>query len=91
LKFFENGQETVDFINSFEEKNRLVLLTDYELRKQELNGLSVIEESAVDNTKTVLVTGIYNRKEIQEKAESSGVKILPKSLVEDVEIVLADI
>jgi hypothetical protein len=35
------------------------------------------------------VTGIYNRKEIQEKAESSGVKILPKSLMEDIEIVLS--
>jgi two-component sensor histidine kinase len=91
LKFFENGQETVDFINSFEENDRLVLLTDYELRKQELNGLSVIEESAVGSAKTILVTGIYNRKGIQEKAELSGVKILPKSLVEDVEIVLADI
>jgi PAS domain S-box-containing protein len=91
LKFFENGQATVDFINSFEEKDRLVLLTDYELRKQELNGLSVIEESAVDSAKTILVTGIYNRKEIQEKAELSGVKILPKSLVEDVEIVLNDV
>jgi hypothetical protein len=91
LKFFENGQETVDFINSFEEKDRLVLLTDYELRKQELNGLSVIEESAVDSAKTILVTGIYNRKEIQEKAELSGVKILPKSLPEDIEIALADI
>jgi hypothetical protein len=89
LKFFKNGQETVDFISSFEEKNRLVLLTDYELRKQELNGLSVIEKSVVDSAKTILVTSIYNRKEIQEKAESSGVKILPKSLLEDVEIILS--
>jgi PAS domain S-box-containing protein len=88
LKFFENGQETVGFIKSFEEKNRLILLTDYELRKQRLDGFSVIEESALDNAKVIIVPGIYNRKEIQEKVESLGIKMLPKSLIEDIEIVL---
>jgi hypothetical protein len=91
LKFFEQGQDAVDFINSFAERDRLILLIDYELRKQELDGLSVIKRSAISNTRAILVSSVYNRKEIQEEAESVGVKILPKYLLGDIKIVLEDV
>ena len=88
LKFFENGQEAADFINACEAKDRLMLLSDYELRNQELNGLEVIQRSNLKNSQSIIVSSIYSRKEIQDKAIKLGIKILPKAFIEHVEIIL---
>jgi PAS domain S-box-containing protein len=87
LEFFEKGKETVDFIKSFEEKDRLVLLSDNELRNQELDGLDVIQNSGISSQRSILVSGIYNRKEVQDRGDSLGVKILPKAFIESVQII----
>jgi PAS domain S-box-containing protein len=86
LKCFENGQETIDFINSFKEKDKLILLFDYELRHQKLNGLDVIQSSGII-CRSILVSSIYNRKKIQDKSDSLGIKILPKAFIGNVQIV----
>jgi hypothetical protein len=88
LKFFEYGQETIDFINAFEAKDSLVFLSDYELRNQELDGLEVIQKSDLKNFQSIIVSSIYSRKEVQEGAIALGIKILPKDFIEHVKIVL---
>jgi FixJ family two-component response regulator len=90
LKFFEHGQEAVDFINACEAKNRLVLLSDYELRNQESNGLEVIQKSNLKSFQSVIVSSIHNRKEIQDRATELGIRILPKAFIRHVEIVLGE-
>jgi CheY-like chemotaxis protein/two-component sensor histidine kinase len=87
LNFFEKGQEAVDFINSQGNKEHILLLADHELRNQPLNGLDVIQKSALKNFQSVLVSSIYNRKEIQDKAGELGIKILPKAFINDVPII----
>ncbi|MDR0555736.1 MAG: PAS domain-containing protein [Holosporaceae bacterium] len=89
LKFFEKAQETIDFINSHEKREDIILLLDYELRNQELNGLEVIQKSDIKKSQIVLVSSIYDRKEIQDKAVESEIKILPKAFIEDVSIVFS--
>ncbi|MDR1235548.1 MAG: PAS domain-containing sensor histidine kinase [Holosporaceae bacterium] len=88
LKFFENGRETCDFINSFKKKDKIVLLSDCELRYQRLDGLDVIQNSGMNNFRSVIVSSIYNRREIQERADSLGIKILPKAFIDDVQLTL---
>ncbi|MDR0744839.1 MAG: PAS domain-containing sensor histidine kinase [Holosporales bacterium] len=90
LKFFENGQETVDFINSSNRKGGIFLLSDYELRNQKLNGLDVIEKSDIKRFQSVLVSSMCSRKEIQDKAMELGIRMLPKVFIENIPIVLGE-
>lgn len=88
LKHFTCGQEALDFINSSSpaEKQKIFLLSDYELLKQKLNGLDVIEKSGIK--RSILVTSHYANPAIRERAEKIGTKILPKLLASEMPIVL---
>lgn len=87
LKFFENGQEAIDFINSCPQKeNGVRLLSDYELRGQKLNGLDVIQKCNLGKHQASLVSSVYSRKEIQDKAAELNVTILPKAFIDIVPI-----
>jgi PAS domain S-box-containing protein len=79
-KHFEQGRETIDFLNQLtdEEKKKVFLLIDYELLKQKLNGLEIIQKTNVRNA--ILVTSHHNSNEIREQAANLGIKILPKEL-----------
>ena len=85
-KHFREGKEALEFIHSFPdtEKSKLFLLSDYELLKQELNGLHVIEKSRV--SRSILVTSHYADPIIQEQAAKTSTKILPKELASEVPI-----
>lgn len=85
-KHFREGKEALEFIHSFPdaEKSKLFLLSDYELLKQELNGLHVIEKSGV--SRSILVTSHYADPIIQEQAAKTNTKILPKELASEVPI-----
>lgn len=84
LQHFSSGEETINFINNFTDKNKIFLLADFELLKQNLNGLQVIEQTEVD--RAILVTSHYANNEVHNLAMQHGVKILPKQLASDVEI-----
>lgn len=83
LHHFTNGHDCIDYINMHHQKN-ILLLTDYELLDQHINGLDVIEQ--VDNVKAILVTSHYEEKEIIVRALSKNIKILPKILSSYVKI-----
>lgn len=83
---FEIGQDCVDFINNLppEDIRKVFLLTDYELLKQDLNGLDVIRQTPVD--RSILVTSHYENKSVCGDAVKVGTIILPKQLAYDIPI-----
>ena len=86
VRHFEFGQECIDFINGLapERIGKVFLLTDYELLKQDLNGLDVIHQTPVH--RSVLVTSYYADKSIRACASKAGTTILPKQLAYDIPI-----
>ncbi|MEM9243383.1 MAG: PAS domain-containing sensor histidine kinase [Pseudomonadota bacterium] len=86
LKHFFNGQEALDFMRGFEAKEKLFLLSDYELLKQPYNGLDIIEQTQV--ARSILVTSHHANPQIQARAIAIGTKILPKQLAPEVAITI---
>lgn len=84
VKHFTQGQEVIDYIDKLPEtiKQNIYLLSDYELIKQELNGLQVIEQVKIK--RSTLVTSHYTNNEIHKLAVKHAVRILPKELVYNV-------
>lgn len=86
LKHFIFGADAIDFINNFPDKSKIVLLADFELLKQELNGLQVIERTKIK--RSILVTSHYSDQRILNLALENGVKVLPKQLAAKVLITI---
>lgn len=85
----DHGQETLNFFAQLspENKKKVFLLSDYELLRQGINGLEVIAQ--VDARRAVLVTSYYGHRAIQQEAQKTGTRILPKQLAADVPIMIA--
>ncbi len=90
LKHFQLGNEALKFIETLTpaEKKNVFLLSDYELLKQELNGLEVIAQSKIQHS--ILVTSHYVDLEVQRGAARIGIKILPKQLASETIIKMND-
>lgn len=87
IRHYHYGIDAINFINSLEDKDKekVYLLTDYELLKQDLNGIDVIEKTKVK--RTILVTSHHMDKEIQAKAARHHTRIMPKPLAHEANIV----
>ncbi|MCC2626020.1 MAG: hypothetical protein K0R14_1893 [Burkholderiales bacterium] len=81
IKHFTKGVDVINFINSLsvKERDKVCMLTDYELLNHGINGLQVVEQ--INIKRSTLVTSHYDNIEIRERAANLGVKILPKELV----------
>jgi PAS domain S-box-containing protein len=67
--------------------DRLTVLSDYELiNDTRITGLDVIKQFKVNQS--ILVTSHYDNHTVVEQAEASGVKIIPKVIVNNVKIIL---
>lgn len=88
LRHFERGAEVLEFMKglSLEHRQRVFLLTDFELLNQNMTGLDVIAQSGVEHS--VLVTSHYAEKAVQEQAAKTATKILSKELASEVPIVV---
>lgn len=86
LKHFILGSEAIDFINNHPQKEKIFLLADFELLKQELNGLHVIEKTKI--TRSILVTSHYTDLILCNLAIKNGTKILPKPLASEIPIIV---
>lgn len=86
VKHFQQGQEALKFIYALseEKKAKVFLLADYELLKQDLHGLQVIESAKLP--RSILVTSHYARSELQNQAVKLGARILPKQLASEISI-----
>lgn len=91
LKHFESGADAIQFLNRLSEtqKNHVLLLTDYELLKQDVNGLDVVKNTKV--SRSILVTSHHNNEALRELAGLSNTKILPKPLASELLIVMSDV
>ncbi len=90
VKHFQLGSEVLAFIATLTpaDKERVFLLSDYELLKQELNGVEVIAKSEIK--RTILVTSHYADPEVQKEAAKTGTQSLPKFLASEIMIKMND-
>ncbi|MDR1235465.1 MAG: PAS domain-containing sensor histidine kinase [Holosporaceae bacterium] len=90
VRYLTDGQETIDFINSFGEKDNVFLITDYELRGQTLNGVDVIEQTD-RQARNLIVTSVYTSK-IENFGEKCDIfKLFPKMAgVEKISLIFKD-
>lgn len=81
---FEKGHEALSFLKTLTkpEKKATLLLTDYELLNENINGLDVIEQTGTQGS--IVVTSHYENPEIQQRAVDLGAKILPKQLASEI-------
>jgi hypothetical protein len=87
IKCFTEGLEAIEFINTIKEKDKVLLLADYELRNQNIDGIDVIERSGMQN-KSFLVTNTYISTIKDFDKKSKFIKVLSKALINDVSIVV---
>jgi nitrogen-specific signal transduction histidine kinase len=87
VKYFAQGHEVVDFINSSKGKSKTFLLADYELRNQSITGIEVIEKCELQD-KSIIVTGCYSSriKDFAKKAET--IKFFTKDLINNIQIIV---
>jgi PAS domain S-box-containing protein len=83
VKFFNHEDSAYDFINSYPEKNRIFLFSEYRLSKEK-NGLCLILENEMDNN-SIIVTNIYE-KAVNEVMAISNVKAFPKQFIDYINI-----
>src|SRR6185437_10923711 len=90
-KHFKNVAEAVTFINNLDvvAKNKIFLLTDYELLEQNLHGLEVIQQTGIKNS--ILVTSHHNNQEIRDLAKLTKTRILPKPLAPEIPINILEV
>ncbi|MDR2646310.1 MAG: PAS domain-containing sensor histidine kinase [Holosporaceae bacterium] len=88
LKFFTTGEDALEFLKSASqcEKNKLFVLSDYGLRGEK-SGLQIIQETEME-ARSVIVTSINNDKTVQDFIQKSGIKILPKQFLKNIEIIM---
>jgi signal transduction histidine kinase len=86
FKFFSNKNDAADFINFSFEKEKIFLLSDYDL-KDKNTGLHFILENNMKE-QSMIMTNIHNDKKIHDLIISSGVKILPKQFLNDIPILV---
>lgn len=81
---YHKGQDTIDYFSQLspEKKQKVFLLSDYELLQQGMNGLQVIAK--VGASRSALVTSYYAHRAIQQEAGKIGTRILPKQLAAEV-------
>ncbi|CAL7964396.1 hypothetical protein GAMM_90008 [Gammaproteobacteria bacterium] len=84
IKHFTFGNDAIDFVNAFPEKDKIFLLTDYELLKQNVTGIDIIKKTNIK--RSILVTSHYANNKIYKLLIENGVKLLPKQLASEIPI-----
>jgi len=78
LTCFTSGSDFKNFIGTCDISTSLFLV-DYELLNQDKNGLDLIEELKLGK-RAILVTSRFEETQIQKRATSLSVKLVPKSM-----------
>lgn len=89
LKCFVQGEEALQFVKTLtdEERVRVLLLADYELTYQKRDGLQIIIDSQINTS--ILITGHSSNAEVRKAAMDRGINLLPKQLIDKLDIRLA--
>jgi signal transduction histidine kinase len=87
VKYFIQGHEVIDFINSSKEKDKIFLLADYELRNQRITGIEVIEKCELQD-RSIIVTGCYTSRIENFAKKAETIKFFTKDLINDIQIIV---
>ncbi|MBA2648115.1 MAG: HAMP domain-containing histidine kinase [Legionella sp.] len=68
----------------------LQIFSDYELTDEKNTGLDFFENLHIDN-QSILVTSHYENKEIIQRCQNEGIKLLPKNLLTHIPVRLIDV
>jgi hypothetical protein len=82
FKYFIDGLEAIEFMNSIEDKSKVFLFTDDELRNQGVNGIQ---------DKHILVTNKYLDDIKEFKDKSDFLKMFPKSYLNDIKLIVKSV
>ncbi|MDR2644695.1 MAG: hypothetical protein LBB44_01760 [Endomicrobium sp.] len=83
VKYFTEGIEALKYLNTVEKKEKVFLITDYELRKQEIRGVNVIDKSGMKD-RHLLVTNMYLSEIKEFNNKSAHLKMFPKCYLGDI-------
>lgn len=84
IQHFTEAQACIDAIRQLDRPYQTLLLSDYELMKQSMSGLDVVQ--ATQLPRSVLVTSHYNNDAIIKRAILLGTYVLPKELSASVQL-----
>ena len=88
IEYFSDSQACIDTIKQIDAPYQTLLLADYELMKQTMNGIDVVQSTQLP--RSVLVTSHYNNYNIIKQSILLGTYILPKELYSSVQLVIQD-
>jgi hypothetical protein len=84
IKYFTQGKEALKYLKSLENKEKVFLIADYEL-KEDINGIDVIDKASMKE-RHLLVTNMY-LSDIKEFNKKSGyIKIFHKMYINDISL-----
>ncbi|MDR2818287.1 MAG: ATP-binding protein, partial [Endomicrobium sp.] len=84
IKYFTQGKEALKYLKSLENKEKVFLIADYEL-KEDINGIDVIDKASMKE-RHLLVTNMY-LSDIKEFNKKSGyIKIFHKMHINDISL-----
>ncbi|GHU11736.1 hypothetical protein FACS189449_03810 [Alphaproteobacteria bacterium] len=89
IKYFTQGSEAIDYINSSKEKDKILLLADYELRNQDINGVDVIEKTNMQK-QSILVTSVYTYKMENFSEKAKFLKMVSKLYMNEIPVVMEE-
>jgi len=81
LKYFTDSRAAINFIDSFYDSDKIFLLSAYDLRGSDFNGLTVILQSGLPKNRTCILTNSYGDSNLRDMAHRSNVKILLKQFL----------
>ncbi|MDR2818301.1 MAG: hypothetical protein LBB37_02535, partial [Endomicrobium sp.] len=84
IKFFKEGKEALKYLKSLENKEKVFLIADYEL-KEDINGIDVIEEAGMKE-RHVLVTNMYLGEIKDFSRKSEYLKMFHKTQLNNVRV-----
>ena len=86
IKHYHSCQNCLDFISTLtkHDKNKAILLADYEFIQENTNGLDLIDRGQIKHS--FLVTSYYSDETILKQAVLLNAKVIPKLLTADIEL-----
>ncbi len=83
ITYFKTISDFKNHLSTSSSKN--LCFIDHDL-KQEMRGLDLIEQLEIQKT-SILLTGNYDDRQVQQNSLKAGIKILPKPLIHEITII----
>jgi hypothetical protein len=87
LKYSRNTEEIFKMLRSLrpEEREKIVLLTDYEISHQKINGAQLIK--TLQQKRSIIVTNHYENTRVRTAAVAAQATLLPRALIAHIPII----